>query len=129
MSNILRMYPFIFNYKSIRLNLTENEDESISLELTSKNMIHTTYLPASKKGNKLQAKVVLTPNECIKSKETGISMHITINAEYGWFLSINEDVNGLVLDFYTGHHQLTIDQTIKTINHNDMYSLSATFPK
>ncbi len=129
MSNILRMHPFIFNYKSIMLNITENEDENIILELTSRNMIHTSYIPASKKGNKLQAKVILNSGESIKSKDTGVNMHVTINADYGWFLYVNEDVNGLTLDFYTGNHQLVIDQTIKTINHNNMYSLMATFPK
>ena len=127
--NVLRTYPFIFNFKSIRLNITEKDDDTFMLELTSKNMIHTSYVPNSSKGNKLHAKIKFCQGECLGKKDYGVNMHVTLNAEYGWFCSLTEMEDGVILEFYTGVNHFLIDQTIKSVNHVNMYILTAQFPK
>jgi hypothetical protein len=127
--NILKTYPYIFNYKSIRLNITEKEDGTFILEIMSKTMIHTSYIPNSSKGNKLQAKIKFIQGECLGKRENGVSMHITLNAEYGWFCSLVEVEDGVTIEFYTGGNQFLIDHTISSVNHVNMYVLTAQLPK
>lgn len=127
--NVLRTYPFIFNYKSIRLNITEKEDGTFILEIMAKTMIHTSYIPNSSKGNKLQAKIKFIQGECMGKKDNGVNMHITLNSEYGWFCSIIEAEDGMIIEFYTGVNQFLIDHTISSVNHVNMYVLTAQFPK
>ncbi len=121
MSKVLKMYPFILNYKSIHISITEN-DESIFIELTSPNMIHTTYLPNNPKGNKMTAKVMFSNADKLGKKDKGISMHLTINPDLNWFYSVLENENGVDIEFNTGNYYFIFEQTIKT---NSLYSLTA----
>ena len=128
MASILKTYPLIFNYKTISLNVTE-KDEHFMLELTSKNMIHLSYSPQTNKGNKMTAKVILGTSDRTSANSNGVSMHITFNSEYGWFCGITETDSSIVVEFHTGEHQFLFDQTIKSIQHNNVYIMSAKIPK
>ena len=128
MASILKSYPLIFTYKTISLNVTEKDDNFV-LELTSKNMIHFNYSPNTNKGNKMTAKVILGTSDRTSANSNGVSMHITFNSEYGWFCGITETDASIVLEFHTGDHQFLFDQTLKSVQHNNVYMLSATIPK
>jgi len=128
MSTLLKTYPFIFNYKSINFSITEN-DTSFLLEITSKYMIHTSYTPKTIKGNKINAKIIFSQSEKLGSKDNGVTMHITLNSDYGWFCSLVENENGITLEIHTGEHQFTMDQSLKNINHASLYTLNAHIPK
>lgn len=111
MSSILKMYPFIFSYKSINLNITE-KDNMFIVELNSKHMIHSMYTPQTIKGNKITARVQFNTGERLGSKDNGVSMHITINPDYNWFCSLIENESGVILEIHTGEHQFNLEQSI-----------------
>ncbi len=121
MSKILKTYPFILNYKSIHINITENDD-LINIELSSKYMIHTSYIPNTPKGNKIVAKVNLNNSERLGLKENGLSMHLTLSPELGWFYSVVETQNGIEIEFHTSNYNFTFEQTVKD---NNLYLLTA----
>jgi hypothetical protein len=121
MSKILKTYPFILNYKSIHINITD-ETEYINIELTSKHMIHTSYIPNTVKGNKMIAKINFNNTERLCSKENGVTMHLTLNSELGWFYSIIETKNGIEIEFNTSNSCFNFEQTFRD---NNSYVLTA----
>ncbi len=121
MSKVLRVYPFIFNYKSLHISITESDDD-INVELNSVHMIHTSYMPNTPKGNKMVAKINLPNTERLGTKTNGVSMHLTLNPELGWFYTITESETSIEVEFHTNSHHFMFEQTI---NANKAYSLKA----
>jgi len=124
-NTLIHINPVLLNYKTFSFSVTEKED-GINIEIASKHIIHTSYNPKSDKGFQLNSKIIFSASERNGTKDNGLNLHLTLNNELGWYVSLYETDNCININLVTGEYIFTIDNTTKLMTNNTkLYSMTA----
>ena len=110
-----KINPVVLNYKMIKLNIIE-KDNNIHLEFNAgAHAIQTQYNPCTDtKGNCLTLKVEYGAADRQKYDSPGFETCFNINADLNLYVAMAENESGITLEVYSGYYPMFIEHQNKT---------------